>query len=53
VVPFPTARRSRKRVGGPLADLRAEALRDRFRQVSEASYTGDATTPLKKLLKRF
>ncbi|WP_339690852.1 hypothetical protein [Celeribacter baekdonensis] len=53
VVPFPSARRSRKRVGGPLADMRAEALRDRFRQVSEASYTGDATTPLKKLLKRF
>ena len=53
IVPFPAARRARKRVGGPLADMRAEELRARFQKVSEASRTGDATTPLKKLLKRF
>ncbi|WP_226553509.1 hypothetical protein [Celeribacter naphthalenivorans] len=53
VIPFPTARRARKRVGGTLADTRAEALRQRFKKVSQDSQTGDATTPLKKLLKRF
>ncbi|SFI77192.1 hypothetical protein [Celeribacter neptunius] len=52
VIPFPTARRSRKRVGGALADARADALRTRFSKVSEASKTGDASTPLKRLLKR-
>jgi hypothetical protein len=53
VIPFPTARRGRKRVGGALADARAEALKARFHEVSKAAQTGDATTPLKRLLKRF
>ncbi|MCA0043826.1 hypothetical protein [Celeribacter litoreus] len=53
VIEFPTARRARPRVGGRLADARADALRARFKKVSDASRTGDASTPLKKLLKRF
>lgn len=53
VIPFPETRRKRRRVGGALADARAEALKARFHKVSKASQTGDATTPLKKLLKRF
>ena len=53
VVPFPAARRKRKRLGGVMADVRAEALRQRFAKVSNDAQTGNAMTPLKKLLKRF
>ncbi|MEP1031207.1 MAG: hypothetical protein ABJI62_16010 [Alphaproteobacteria bacterium] len=52
-MPFPTARRKRKRLGGMMADARAEALRQRFSKVSNDAQTGNAMTPLKKLLKRF
>nr|WP_319251667.1 hypothetical protein [uncultured Celeribacter sp.] len=53
VVPFSPARRGRKRIGGVMADARAEALKTRFHEVSKAAQTGDATTPLKRLLKRY
>ncbi|WP_139267027.1 hypothetical protein [Celeribacter indicus] len=53
IVPLPAIRRGRKRLGTPLADDRAAALKARFSEVSKTSTTGSAATPLKMLLNRF